>query len=77
MSARPGVTLSREGVVQLGGPTRTVGLWSRRIGDVSGLTSMADDLLRRSTPQLRASSGLLPAVGRSAIRCYVNRRQFR
>jgi hypothetical protein len=51
MGARPGVTLSRERVVQearLGGPTRTVGLWSRRIDDVSGLTSMADDLLRRS-----------------------------
>src|SRR5208337_751723 len=32
-----------------GGPTRTVGLWSRRIGDVAGSAPMADDLPRRGS----------------------------
>src|SRR5271166_2984505 len=61
-SSQPGL-----GALRLDGPTRTVGLWSRRIGDVSGLTSMADDLLRRSTPQLRANAlnrfAIVAAVG--------------
>ena len=44
---------ARLGALRLGGPARTVGLWSRRIGDVSGNFKMADDLLRRGTPQVR------------------------
>jgi hypothetical protein len=63
-SSQPGL-----GALRLGGPTRTVGLWSRRIGDVSGLTSMADDLLRRSEPPVRAIAlnryAIVAAVGSS------------
>jgi hypothetical protein len=47
------------------GDWHSVGLWSQRIGDVSGLASMADDLPRRGETPVRARR--TPAVQQKAL----------